>query len=115
VLGGIRDLGGLVVTALLAHWFFWFTGARNESGTAYGLLSGAGGAIPDVMLPAGALAWWWHHTCHDSPRCLRWGRYPVAGGLFKTCARHHPDLQGQRPRRELIHRMHREHLERTSR
>lgn len=59
--------------------------------------------------------WYVHSTCHDSWHCLRFGRYPVAGGLFKTCRFHHPDLQGQRPHRELIHRMHREHLERTSR
>ena len=103
------------MTAWIAHAIFSLTGARNESGTAYGLLSGVGGAIPDVMLPLGALAWWWNHTCHDSPRCLRWGRYPAAGGVFKLCSVHHPDLQGKRPRRDLIHRLHREHLERASR
>ncbi|HEV2172900.1 MAG TPA: hypothetical protein VGR71_05000 [Nitrospira sp.] len=56
---------------------------------------------------------YWHHTCHGSVTCLRWGKYEAAGGLFKLCYRHHPDLAGKRPHHELIHRLHREHKERT--
>ena len=77
------------MSALIAHWFFWFTGARNESGTAYGLMSGAGGAVPDVMIPAGMIAWYWHRTCHVK-RCPRLGRHPVKGTSYVVCARHRP-------------------------
>jgi hypothetical protein len=61
------------------------------------------------MIPSAIIAAWYHHTCHDSPWCLRHGRYPAAGGLFRLCRHHHPDLMGQRPHRELIHRLDREH------
>lgn len=95
------------ITAHIAHWFFWLTGARNESGTAYGLMSGLLGALPDVMIPAAAAGWYLRGTCHASRWCLRWGRYPAAGGLFTVCRHHHPDLDGQRPHPEMIRRMHR--------
>ena len=103
------------MTAWIAHAFFWLTGARDEAGAAYGLWSGFGGSVPDIMIPTAVAAWWFHHTCHDSPRCLRWGRYPAAGNLFKLCSRHHPELLGRKPHRDLIARLHREHLERIAR
>ncbi len=94
--------------------FFVILGNRDEAGGWYGFHSGFGGAAYVSIVPALAV-FYYHHTCHDSPWCLRWGKYPAAGGLFHTCAKHNPDLQGQKPHRELIHRMHREHLERISR
>jgi hypothetical protein len=97
----------------LIHAYFALTGAAYEPGKAYGFWSGFGGTVlfsAVIMSPV----WWWHHTCHDSARCLRLGRYPAAGGVFRLCARHHPDFGGEKPRRELIHRMHREHLERLA-
>jgi hypothetical protein len=100
------------VSGWIAHAFFWLTGARNESGTAYGLMSGIGGSVPDVMIPVAMAGWWWRGTCHHSWRCLRWGKYPAAGGTFRLCRVHHPDLAGQKPHRELIARLHREHQER---
>lgn len=30
------------------------------------------------------------HNCHQH-RCWRIGRYPVAGGTYTVCRRHHPD------------------------
>lgn len=105
---------------MLALWHLLVHLAGIDYGLPYGtwsfynFWSGIGGSF--LM---GAIAWffmWYiHNTCHDSWRCLRFGRYPAAGGVFRLCRHHHPDLQGQRPRRELIHRMHREHLERASR
>ena len=88
--------------------FFVLAGSRDESGGWYGFHSGLGGAAYVSVIPAMTL-FWWHQTCHDSPWCLRWGKYPAAGGVFRLCRHHHPDLQGARPHRELIHRMHREH------
>lgn len=79
----------------------------------YNFWSGIAGSFL-IGAVAWFLGWYIHHTCHDSRRCLRLGRYPAAGGLFRLCRHHHPDLRGQRPHRELIARLHREHLERGS-
>jgi hypothetical protein len=54
------------------------------------------------------VTFWWRGTCHSSWRCLRHGRYAAAGGMYKLCHRHHPDLRGVKPHRELIHRLHAE-------
>jgi hypothetical protein len=89
----------------IAHWWFTITGSRNEAGAMYGLWSGFGGALPDVMIPAALGGWWIHHTCHASPRCLRWGKYEAAGGIFRLCHKHHPDLGG-RPDTASITRLH---------
>jgi hypothetical protein len=43
------------------------------------------------------------------------GRQPSGGGgQLSLCYRHHPDYQGKKPTRELIQRLHREHLERQA-
>lgn len=57
---------------------------------------------------------WLNQTCHQSTWCLRRGRHEAAGGAFRLCWVHHPDM-GERPHPELIHRLHREHQERTRR
>lgn len=77
------------MTAFIAHWFWLISGARNESGTLYGLWSGLGGALPDIMLPIALAGWYWHHTCHVS-RCWRPGRHAVDGTAYRACRRHHP-------------------------
>lgn len=111
---------GAVVCLVLWYWpqvrdeTFVLLGNRNEAGGWEGFWSGFGGSFPDIAVITGALAWYLHHTCGDHPACLRWGKYPAAGGLFRLCHVHHPDLQGQRPHRELIHRLHREHLNRQA-
>jgi hypothetical protein len=97
------------VPAWIAHLFFWFTGARDEGGTAYGLLSGAGGALPDVLMGTAIAGWYWHRTCHQH-RCWRPGRHPVGATGIRTCRKHHPDL-GKRRRltADLIAELHRKH------
>jgi hypothetical protein len=95
-----------VVTAWIAHLFFAVTGARDESGTAYGLLSGAGGALPDVLMLTAIGGWYLHRTCHVS-RCWRAGRHPVGTTGVKTCRRHHPELRHHRRlTAERIARLH---------
>ena len=65
--------------------------------------------LPPMLTLIGlGILWWWHHTCHDSWRCLRWGKYQAAGGVFHLCWKHHPDM-GVRPHHDLIHRLHHEH------
>jgi len=109
-----------VAAVALATWwphvrneFFVLLGSRNEAGGWYGFNSGAAGAFYMSVVPA-ALIFYWHRTCHNSPWCLRLGKYEAAGGVFRLCRHHHPDLAGKRPRGDLIARMHREHQERTA-
>lgn len=96
----------------LTSWLFWWMGSRDGTGAWYGFWSGLGGSLPDIALVAGLCGWYLNHTCHAHPLCLRWGKYEAAGGVFRLCRRHHPDLAGQRPHGELIHQMHRDHQER---
>lgn len=118
--GPVKRAAPLAVLAALVYacavwWphvrdeFFVIAGNRDEAGGWYGWWSGNAGGLQIFEWAAIGCLVYWHHTCHDSPRCLRLGKYPAAGGLFRLCRHHHPDLQGERPRRELIHRMHREH------
>jgi hypothetical protein len=46
-------------------------------------------------------------NCHVHG-CLRVGRYPVAGGMFKVCRQHHPEdaVRGKRHTAEFIHGAH---------
>lgn len=99
------------------HWLVHFAGV--DYGAPYGrwvpydFWSGIAGSFIIGVIVWTAL-WWFHGTCHASPWCFRFGRHPAADGTFKLCWKHHPDM-GERPRLEMIHRLHREHLERVSR
>ncbi len=96
----------------LVHFFGCDYGAAYGHFVIYDFWSGiAGSSFVGLVVFGGT--WYLHHTCHSSLRCLRWGRYEAAGGMFKLCRHHHPDLCGQRPHRELIERLHREHQART--
>lgn len=119
----IRDMpflpalaAGAVVCLLIlviGYWphvrneLFVVIGNRNLAGGWEGLWSGFFGAVQPSLLGVGVLAWY-QHTCHDSPWCLRWGKYAVAGGIGKKCHRHHPDLRDH-PREShgaLLDRLH---------
>jgi hypothetical protein len=116
----VAPLIGLWLLAFIVIWhnhiWYWIevhTGTNDESGTYYGFWSGFGSDLGEyVILGAvfnGLYLHWRHINCHD-PKCWRIGRYQAAGGQYKLCHHHHPDLMGQRPTRELIHRHHREHV-----
>jgi hypothetical protein len=80
---------------------------------AYNYHSGFGSVYPWVLLTMGGifgfliahLRLW---NCHETG-CPRLGIYPVAGGAFRYCGKHHPDWQGKHPSREHIHLMHTRH------
>jgi hypothetical protein len=74
--------------------FFVLLGSRNESGGWYGVWSGFGGALPDVMIGTALAAWYWHRNCHVR-RCWRLGRHPVDGTPYITCRRHHPRIPSE--------------------
>lgn len=110
---------GVVASVLLAltvtmcwphirNEFFVLVGNRNEAGGYYGFWSGFAGASRVFEYAVIGLLVYWHHTCHHSASCLRLGKYPAAGGLFKLCHKHHPDLGGEKPGNDIIHRLHRE-------
>jgi hypothetical protein len=78
----------------------------------YDFWSGIAGSFL-VNMAAFGLLWYLHHTCQDSAWCWRWGAYPAAGGMFRVCRHHHPDLLGLKPRREHIRAFHQDWLRRT--
>lgn len=91
----------------LVHFFGCDYGAPYGQWVPYDFWSGVSGSFLVGLVVFGG-TWYLHHTCHESWRCLRWGKYEAAGGTFRLCRHHHPDLRGQRPRRDLIERLHRE-------
>lgn len=86
-------------------------GLDDASGPFYLFWSGIAGSFL-VNLGTFFLVFYFHHTCHASPRCWRWGKYDAAGGVFKVCRHHHPDLRGSRPDAGHIAIMHRAWKER---
>jgi hypothetical protein len=101
------------VGAWLVHFFGCDYGAPYGTFVPYDFWSGVSGSFL-VGLTVFLLSWYAHNSCHASRWCLRIGRYPAAGGTFKLCHRHHPDIPGRRPRLEVIERLHREFLGRAS-
>jgi len=99
------------------QWLQVHTGTINEPGPYYGFWSGFGSDIEEFgilgAIGAGIYQLVKKYNCHE-PGCWRIGQHPAAGGQFLLCYRHHPDYQGKKPTRELIHRLHREHLEREA-
>ena len=102
---------------VFGHWFQVHTGIVNETGPYYGFWSGFGSDLTEFGV-IGAIATAVYqmvkkYNCHY-PGCWRVGNHPAADGQFSLCYRHHPDYQGKKPTADLIHRLHREHLERQA-
>src|ERR1700757_1707657 len=101
----------------VGYWIQVHTGTINEAGPYYGFWSGFGSDLEEFgilgAIGAGIYQLIKKYNCH-SPDCWRIGRVPAADGQFMLCYRHHPDYQGVKPTRELIERLHREHLERQT-
>ena len=89
------------------HFFGCDYGASYGTWVPYDFWSGVSGSFLVGVVVFGT-TWYAHHTCHDSWKCWRYAKYPAAGGTFRLCRHHHPDLRGRRPHRELIERLHRE-------
>ena len=101
----------------VGYWFQVHTGTINESGPYYGFWFGFGSDLEEfgILGAIGAAIYQLvkKYNCH-APGCWRVGKYSAAGGQFLLCYRHHPDYQGRKPTREMIERLHREHLERQA-
>jgi hypothetical protein len=90
----------------LVHFFGCDYGAAYGQWVPYDFWSGVSGSFLVGAVVFGG-TWYFSHTCHGSPRCLRWGKYEAAGGTFKLCRHHHPDLRGRKPHHgDLIERLH---------
>lgn len=96
----------------LTHWIFTVLGNRNEAGAWYGLWSGFGGALPDILILTALIGWTRHNNCNQH-RCWRLGRHPVGDSGVRVCRRHHPVL-GRRGKltADKIAGLHREHQDR---
>lgn len=87
----------------MAWWHWLIHVAGIDYGLPYGTwswynaYSGIGGALPDVLMVTGLVAWYWHRTCHRR-RCWRPGRHDftdqATGLTWRLCARDHPDHPG---------------------
>ena len=114
----LLPLGALVLLGCIVRWhnpaWWWIevhTGTVNESGPYYGFFSGFGSDLSELALLGAVAAGYRKINCRQ-PRCLRIGHYPDSRGV-KWCGMHHPDHKGRKPTVELLHRLHREHKERT--
>lgn len=94
----------------LVHFFGCDYGAAYGQFIPYDFWSGVSGSFLVGVVVFGG-TWYFHHTCHGSPWCMRWGKYEAAGGTFRLCRHHHPDLRGRKPHHgDLIERLHREYM-----
>lgn len=87
------------------HWFLHVTGTSNETGPFYAFWSGFGSDLGELTLIGTVAAAWRTQTCHASFWCWRHGRHPTADGVYRLCAKHHPDV----PRRVTLAHIHAEH------
>lgn len=73
---------------ILLHW----AGVEPRTpSTTYNFWSGIGSDIGEATLIGAIVAMARHKACHVRG-CWRLGKHPVADGLYKVCAKHHPDV-----------------------
>lgn len=97
------------------HWIVHIMGV--DYGVSFGvwiwynMWSGIGGSFLATILGVWigmALVWWRAFSCHRAWWCFRHGRYEMAGGTYKMCHKHHPDMDGKKPTWEDKLRHHQE-------
>jgi hypothetical protein len=83
-------------------------GIDTQQSDNYDFVSGVGPMLIAALGYIGIIGGMWKHlNCH-ADGCMLIGRYPVAGGKYKVCRRHHPDDE-VRARGLSVHLIHREH------
>jgi hypothetical protein len=97
----------------VARWAAGITGQDNEAGGHYGFWSGFGGALPDILLITGALAFYWHLSCRASG-CWLPGAHTMADGSIRVCRWHHPDIRGRKLTDSVRHELHQLHIARLT-
>lgn len=90
-------------------WLGFTKAAYFTDGQNYAFFSGFGAWLSSTLGLSTIAATLWHSlNCHVAG-CLRPGRYPVAGGQYKVCRRHHGDITGH-PRRLTVHALRDLHI-----
>lgn len=120
----LAALAGAVLVGVVAwvlnastfdHWLVVHTGIADPTGPYYAFWSGFGSDIAEFGLVSAAVTAVYQlnrkFNCHQHG-CWRVGTHPAAGGQFMLCYHHHPDYKGKKPTRELIERVHRQHIAR---
>ena len=97
---------------VVGHWIVHILGIDTQQSWAYDFWSGIGPCLISlVALGLTSLTVYLVFNCHQFG-CKRVGRYPVAGGQYRTCRKHHPDPAVQGGLRahsiRLADRQHRE-------
>jgi hypothetical protein len=88
----------------------------NGTPWSYQLESGFIPALTVVGLSTLIAGAWRHLNCHTDS-CARIGRFPVAGGAFKVCSKHHREITGHPSKLtiDVLRAAHRVHLENQNR
>lgn len=112
ILAGVLALAGWDISGHYLGWRFALGDWPVPPGTpwTYQLWSGFIAALSVITVFTAVLAAWRHVNCHVH-RCPGLGRYPVAGGAYRVCRRHHPEPEvraGLRPHH--VAAAHRAHL-----
>lgn len=66
-------------------------GVDSQATHQYAFTSGPGPMIVAMLGFSGVLGFVWSHFICHRDGCYSYGRFPVAGGQFRTCRAHHPD------------------------
>lgn len=88
VLIAVGLLASVIWWSHLRNEFFILLGNRDEAGAWYGLWSGFGGALPDVLILTGMIAWYRKQNC-EVRRCPWLARHQTAAG-HHVCRGHSP-------------------------
>lgn len=94
--------------------FTHFLGIDTQASDNYDFTSGIGPMLLTAVSMTTLISGMFRHAnCHVDG-CWRLARYPVAGGQFRVCRRHHPDetIRTRHVDHYHIARAHREHQRR---
>lgn len=109
---GVVVVGVCFSDRVVLHFLGW----DGQTSDNYAAWSGSVPALATIAGMSTIVSGLWHHiNCHVDG-CYLIGRYPVAGGQYKVCRRHHPDEHVRRRGLTLqhIHRAHAAHQERQA-
>lgn len=92
---GLLVLGcALVAIGLFPHGFNHLIGVDTQGSVEYAYFSGFGAWLSSTLGLSTIFLTLWHTlNCHVGG-CLLIGRYPVAGGDYKVCRKHHREITG---------------------
>jgi len=94
----------IYVASFFFHHWLW----HPLVGRGYQFWSGIAGCFVSLGLLSGLITAYRHINCH-APWCPRRGIHPAAGGQFKLCRKHHPDLPDKKPDLREIYKIHDDH------